>query len=213
MKSLRNYIPEMQAYNQRRNEAAEQLQTELSKAKDIYSADTYKGIAAKLQGEYESKYSADYSDLMRRLVGTADAEIRKIESAIEESRPADYALQLANLIKMIETLDEKTIHQHAETLSKAVRPFSYDQLARETLTQMLVKRNISVDFDNETPRVLDALKTAKGFANESWSDANFTTNYQWFLDSNFPEDKPQVATQFEFDFSYTANQIAKQRGL
>lgn len=211
MHTLRQYIPEAKEYTQRRIEAAAQLEKELAHAKEKYSTKEFAKVSQKLKDDYTAKYSSEFNSIVTRFVSAANAEAGKIKREVEQNRPENYDLKLSNAMKMIESLDGNTIAKNLDAISEAVRPFTFDPLARQTIEQMLAKHGASASWDYGTEKALESLEAAKGFE-VHYFDSDLGTNMEFYVNMNFPEETKNDSQKFDFDFSYSANTLNQYRG-
>ena len=192
-----------QDYSQRRIKAASLLAADIEAAKKKYTADYFAEYSTAQTNELDQKYKTEFTVLGNELNKALDNERDSILA--DTQRPADYDMRLNNALKMLETLDTKYAVENMAVVKDAVRPFSFDPMAKAAISNVLSKRAIlPFGLFDETPFLLEKIDVARGFTGDkAYNNLNITDDMERFFDMYFSEDDHVdhvVEQPFQFNF-------------
>lgn len=167
-------------------ETGKQIEARLIIERERLNSEYFGRYKADLYNQLNSQYRAQHDSLCKEFSAELDSLRDELQNEVKKSRPADYELKLANAMSMIDTLDERTISNNLTSLQESIKPFSYDPIAKATLSTKLSNKGVMAFemFDETTPFMLDKIETAREFT-KRYNDPSLPLDMALYFDRNF----------------------------
>ena len=190
-KELNKIVDKYADYDKRRAVAKEQLERDIADVHSTFMPDKREAEKQKLRDKHDAIFKREFNNLGDALSEKLLMMETDVKQKIEQLKGDD--LKLTNVIKMLETLDGEDLKKNTPAIVEAVKPYTYDPVARAVIEKLALSKMGFVStglFDDSDGRLLERIEEARNFTKEEsyYSYNDVAISLRWYIDYHFYPD-------------------------